>query len=272
MPQSDGQERTELGDDDRKELSDSVAQDGAEAFTCLAKEFGHGHRIEDVVAAPVAEGNVPAVPELGQVMGKIRAQEVVRHINAHALGQTSGDVDAATEICVDLNHIEKQAHENGAPCVFCVIAEDLVHQDSRPVRDDEFLEKSPQNQFRSMRQIPVVESMPFVELIRQLIISADRSLDDLREERREKREFGDVPVRFDLVSVQIEDVRCRLEGVERDPQWNQDASRIKNTCRLQVIPEVFEYSKNAEIKNENEDDHFPLPGLGSCFGRLLFFF
>lgn len=182
MPQSDGKEGAVLGDDHREEFPHPVPQDSAEAFACLAEELRHGDGIKDVVPAPVAQGDVPSVPEVGQIAREVRPQEVVGHADPHAAGDAPGDIDSSAEISVDLDHIKQQAHKHCASRVLRRIAEDFIHEHRSPVRDDQLLEESPKDKLRAVGQVFVIEPVSFIELTRKLIVPADWSLDDLREE------------------------------------------------------------------------------------------
>ena len=55
MPKSNGQERTELSNNDWKQLPYPVSEYSSEAFACLAEELGHGDGIEYVIPAPVGQ-------------------------------------------------------------------------------------------------------------------------------------------------------------------------------------------------------------------------
>ena len=214
---------------------------------------------------------MPPVPELGQIVSEVGPQEIVRHVDSHTLSYASGDVDTAAEIRVDLYHIEQEAHKDSAACVFRIVIEDLVDKDRCSVRDHQFLEKAPQNQLCPVGQIFEFKSVPFIELSGQLVVPADRSLNDLWEEGCEQGELGHVPVRLDFVPVKVEYVRCRLERIEGYSQWNEQASRIEQARRLQIVPEVLQCRQNSEVENEDQCNHLPLAGLGRRLRRLLLF-
>ena len=58
--------------------------------------------------------------------------------------------------------------------------------------------------------------MPLKELMTQLLVIADRALDDLREEGHEQQELEGVGLRLDLLAVNVHDIAHALEGIERN--------------------------------------------------------
>ena len=60
-----------------------------------------------------------------------------------------------------------------------------------------------EHQLRAVGQIRIPEFMSFVELVRQLVMPCNRSLNNLREEGHEECKFKDILICIDFISVQI---------------------------------------------------------------------
>ena len=109
------------------------------------------------------------------------------------------------------------------------------------------------------------------QLRRQIVPSADRPLDDLREERHEQRHLERITLRLGLFPVHIDHIGHRLKGVKGNAQ-RQDQMKAGDAClqrkRFQQLieiltekPEILQYGQDAEIQDEHADEHAFLPPL-----------
>ena len=203
---------------------------------------------------------MPSVPELLQAVAEVRSSEVSRHVYAHQLGNSTGYVNASTEVHIKLDGIAECAENNDPSAVIFPVRKDFTYQQPYPVRDDELLEESPQHQLRAVREVLVSELMTFVKLSRKLVVAGDRSLHYLREERYEQCELREILVCPVFSSVYVYQVGRRLECVERDTQWYKDVSLEQSDAQnVEVISEVLEKYQDTEVYHQCEHQNALLP-------------
>ena len=264
VPYPDRDERRHLRDEHREQLAYAIAENLSQALAGLSEKLRKRYRIEYIVSAPEAQRHVPSAPEFRNAVRKIRPHEIVRHLYAHHACDSPGDIDPARKIRIYLHAVSEQRYEHYRSVIISVVVEYLAHQHCYPVSDHEFLEKPPQYQLHSVREIRIREAVPFVKLPGELVIARDRPLYDLREKRKEQRKSRQTAVRLDLAPVQIYYVCRRLERVERDPQRDQYSQiELHATVRLcqylYVVSEIFQRREYAKISQQYEKDHFSLP-------------
>ena len=117
-----------------------------------------------------------------------------------------------------------------------------------------------------------------IELVRQLVVHADRALNDLREEGHEQRELADVALGGHFFAVDVEHVAHGLERVKRDAQRQQQpdvAERDRQPHgrkeRLHGLGKeviVFEHGEDAEVQQQDGDHERLAAGLAALFVRL----
>jgi len=71
-----------------------------------------GQREIQIIAQPIGEGDVPATPEVGNVLGGVGAIEVGRKRDAEQQGGAQGDVRVSGEIVVELERVAVSAREH----------------------------------------------------------------------------------------------------------------------------------------------------------------
>ena len=202
---------------------------------------------------------MPSSPEISQVYGEVRPSEVSCHVYSHAASNASGDVHAAAEVHVQLDRVSEHCQDYRPSGVLIVVDVNLTNQRPDSVGDDQLLEESPQHELSSVRQVLVSEVMSFIQLSRQLIVPRYRSLHDLREERSKESELRKALVRAYFPSVHVEQVSCRLEGVERYSQRNQhvpgNSAEQAEAQSLYVVTEVLEACEDAEVNDQHQREH-----------------
>src|SRR6478735_205430 len=89
----------------------------------------------------------------------------------------------------------------------------------------------------------------------------DRSCDEVREHGNEAGEIDEVRHRLRLAAVDIDRVTERLESIEADPEWQDDAKEcvpmgVRETERvdqpvvaLNAEVEVFEETEDGQVRN-----------------------
>ncbi len=124
-------------------LADGISEMFSGKFVHLQHGFGHGNGVENIVGKPGSHGNVPTVPVLFDVFGKIRPPEVFCDRNAHTLGNTDGDIDTAGKVCVQLKRLIEHAYQNPAAGISAGVVYDYLNCRQESVCNDHFFEKSP---------------------------------------------------------------------------------------------------------------------------------
>ena len=89
---------------------------------------------------------MPAPPVVGQRRGENGPQEVLGHIDAEDLRHTTGDIDAAGEVTVQLDAVGQNAYEDHRAAVGAVLPDDGVDHHRRPVGNDHLFEIAPHGQ------------------------------------------------------------------------------------------------------------------------------
>ncbi len=107
---------------------------------------------------------MPAVPEIGDGSGEIRAFEILVQMYAEALGSAHDHVHTSGEITVELYGIAQHRRDHGKSRVGFVVAEHLIHQHGGPVGDDDLFKISPNHQQKTALQGSQVEAVFFIKL------------------------------------------------------------------------------------------------------------
>ena len=82
----------------------------------------------EVCLQPAAQADVPALPEVGAVLGLVRRVEVAGQVEAHEQRQTDGYVGVAREVGVDLEGVEEECHRVLEAGEEQGIGKDAVHE------------------------------------------------------------------------------------------------------------------------------------------------
>ena len=79
--------------------------------------------------------------------------------------------------------------------------------------------------------------MRCLELRKQIVGSLDRSRNELREEGNEKRIPTEMAFRFDIAAINVNNVRKRLERIERDTDGKNQLECDKIGFSAEKIPD-----------------------------------
>ena len=223
---------------------------------------------------------MPAVPVLGERAREVRPAEVFAHGDAEHLRHAARNVDAAGEVGIQLQRVHERGQQHVGAGVVGVRPGDGVDHAHGAVGDDELLEKAPQDQLRAVADVVKVIFVRVIELVRQLVVHADRALNDLREEGHEQRELADVALGGDLLAIDVQHIAHGLERVKRDAQRQQQpdvAERDRQPHgreeRLHGLGKeviVFQHGKDAEVEHQDADHECLAAGLAALFICLAF--
>ena len=136
------QAEQELSDQKGEEKGHAVARLHGEAAQPRVLLHIHVERRKDVIAEPARQRDVPAPPELADVLGKIGAAEILHQVDAHGLRQPDGHEGVAGEIAIDLEAERIDGKENAGAVVGRWRGEDGI-DDRRQVVGDKDLEEYP---------------------------------------------------------------------------------------------------------------------------------
>ena len=127
-----------------------------------------------------------------------------------------------------------------------------------------------------------VKFMRLKELSGKLVVDADRTLDDLREEGHEQQQLEGIALSVGFLAVNVHDVAHRLEGVERDTQRQKELERryrernseaaehIVEAAREEAV--ILQKRENAEVDNQRQSHNQALLYLDLIFVLFLLVF
>ena len=189
---------------------------GFEGAAHAGNRCGQGEGIEDIVAHPGAQGNMPAAPEIAQGDGKVRTAEVGRQLDAEELGNAGHQIDAAGKIGVLLQGIHEDGDDDDAAAVALRVCEDFRDQGQGAVSQNFLFEEAPENQKEAPLIAVYVKGMGLNELPLQLLKAGNGALDELGEEGDKEKVMPRMGLRLCLAVVYVQDIACGLEGVKGD--------------------------------------------------------
>ena len=274
VPDADQQEHQHVAQRGGKRTGDLRMDVLFERLAHVCHRLGQRKGIENVVAHPAAQADVPAAPEVAQRNGEVRTLEVGRKLDAEELSDAGDHVDAAGEVRVLLEGVEQDAHDDDRAAVLALVAENLLDQRKRTVGDDLLFEKAPEHQQGAALDVPEVKAMRFIKLMGKLIEPRNRSLNQLREEGHEQRKACRVLFRGIFAVVYVDEVAHRLECVEADAQRQKQVERRGGlACQRRAPGEqrahVFQHRQNAEVEQQHGEEQHALAGTRFCLVRLF---
>ncbi len=224
---------------------------------------------------------MPPVPVFFDILRQVRPPEVLSHGDPHGLCDTDGDVDTPGEVCIQLECIEHHAHEYEPALIGVWILNDGVHGSQYPVRDHGLLKIPPQDPIESVSNRSGIKIMPLIEGLREVAVSADGPLYQLREEGYEQCKPEQVLLRPARSAVYVYDVAHGLEGVEGDPHRKhqvyegdlpaapkhpQESVKIRDH-KIRIL----QHRQDPKVEQQAAEQPFPLFCLhGSLVSLLLF--
>ena len=200
---------------------------------------------------------MPAVPIIRQCCGKIRLAEVLDHVNSEDLRNGAGYINSAGKVRINLQRIKQDRKAQRRPGERLRGLRNRTDRRSSVIRNHQFFKQAPQRELQAVFDAGKVGMVLFQKLTRQLVIPADRPLQELRKETDEERILSEIPFCPDVSAADINDIAHCLEGVERDPQ-RQDNSESQRRKSEQISEsrekrrEVLQEKQNSEIQHKNQ--------------------
>ena len=163
-------------------VADLLAGGGGQVLHGL----GHGHRVEDVILEPGAQGDVPALPELGDGFGEEGTGEILRHGNAEDLGSTHHCVHGAGKVHIQLHRVAHGCNGDHAPLEILVAGKYRFDQRVEPIRHHHFFHHAKEDPLDAQGQVGEGDALHVPQLLCGLPVPADGALHDLGEKGHEQ--------------------------------------------------------------------------------------
>ena len=189
---------------------------------------------------------MPSAPVFRNTDRKIGSSEVFNQIDSHQLSRSAGHINSAGEISINLYRVKDHGDKGLQAVVLTVTVEYLINQYARAIRDHHFFEVPPEHQLCSKGQIIVLKWMILFQLWTELIITTDRSLNNLGKKRDKKSKSRQTDFCFVLIPVDINTVPDRLKGIKRNPQGKDKVDQRKGKIIMKE-PEKAIYIVRCEI-------------------------
>ena len=223
---------------------------------------------------------MPSLPVFLNVLGKIRPAEVLCHSNSHGLGNTYGNVDAPGKICIQLKCIEHHSYKYKSSLINVRVLDDLIYRHQNAVGNDHLLKISPQDAVKSIGYHLCIKGMFLKKRLGQVVKPADRSLDQLGEKGYKEGQLKQIPLRLAGSSVNVDNISHSLEGVEGNSHWQDQIHKRKFVCAVEGLQDpvdigdnkigVFQHRQDSQVKDETDQQPFPLFPLHLCLIGFLF--
>ncbi len=215
---------------------------------------------------------MPAVPVFLNVFREIREVKVLGNVYAQDLGDTNGDVDAAREVAVEVERVKEHRDKNEGSLISVGVSRKRDDCGSDAVRDDHLLEVTPDDPGKAFGDVGLLKLMLSEKCRRQIVISADRTLDHQREKRHEQKKLERVFLRSGLAPVDVDQITAGLERVVGDRGRNDDVKVADLGAFLKEGIDVRDHeigvlgnAKKTYRDDKSDKKNGPLFGLGLGF-------
>lgn len=231
----------------------------------------------NIIAEPRAQGNMPASPEAGDALCKIRRPEIDIQLKTKNSCGADRDGGVACKIGIDLKGEGKGSDDGLHGSAGKKILPDIVHENSGAVRDDHLHEKAPQHQGKAggyakiRRLFGLRESS---DLRKKAVCSCNRACRNLREEADKERIVREASLSRDFSVEDIGEIADGLEQIEGDSdrknQGKAGGNRVLSQCgkqRIDILKKeacVFEDNKDQNKKYDRADKASPAGGRTFC--------
>ena len=141
---------------------------------------------------------MPSLPEFRDILRHVRLIEVLCQFDSEKFRYTEDNVNSACEIAIHLDSVEQDAekYRKAAVRVGIISLNNCIDNDRASLCDDHFLEISPEYPVNACPKPSLIKGSFRIELRRDGIVAADRSLNNLREPGCEQRELENILIRL----------------------------------------------------------------------------
>ena len=219
---------------------------------------------------------MPAVPVFLNVFREVWEVKVLGNVYAEDLGDTYGDIDAAREVAVEVECVKEHRHENECPLKSISVRGKSDDRGSDAVCDHYLLEVAPDDPGKAFGDVIFLKLMLSEKGRRQIVISADRSLDHQRKKAHEQQKLERIFLRLGLAPVDVDKVANGLKRVVRDRGRNDDVKAADLGAFLKEGIDVGNYeigvlgnAKKTYRDDKSYEKNCPLFGLGLGLNGFL---
>ena len=241
--------------------------------------FPAAQRVEDVVANPEREADVPPRPEGRNTGRKVGEVEVESEVVAEQPSCGDGHVRVAGEVAVNLRGPQPDGQITAAHAVFGMACEVFIDELRHTIRDDGLLDKADEEQDKAATNIYPGEIALRDALRKEVLRAHDGPGHQLRKEGNKEREIEDVLRRFELPAVDVDGVAERLECVETDSHRQGDVEDIHRDVETQQVRhidgrldeevEVLEDAQQAQVADKAGSQEPETLPLVVCLDQLI---
>ena len=185
----------------------------------------------DVIAKPGRKTDVPARPEIAEAGREIGMVEIQHQPQAHHPRDAAGHVGIAAEIAVDLPGESERGRGESRAVVPLRRRVNRVDVECQVIRDRQLFEQARDEQGQPVGHLADRQGGQAAKLDSRLRTAFDRSRDELREKRDERREANKAVFGLQNSPVAVDHVAHRLEREERDPHRQNNVGNGNSIIR-----------------------------------------
>ena len=147
--------------------------------------------------------------------------KVLFQVNTKDLAKSSRHIHASGEITIQLNTSKDCRNHKDQTAAFPIyISEYRIYKNRQTVCDYQLFEIAPKCQLHAKAHSLIVKSMSFVDLLTQLLMSGDRSLENLREKEYPGQELQEILLCLIFSPVHICQIPHHRKCIIRNTQWH----------------------------------------------------
>src|SRR5579859_947050 len=203
------------------EATDTKCNKEARKVTPFAKAAA-AHRNVHVIAEPSRKRDVPTSPEFGDRRRMVWLIEILHQLEAEHARRAYCDIRVTREVAIDLigekDCCERQLQTIEVPRTGIHV----IYVQSQSVGNHELFEKAPRHPLQPCGHPCVVEVVAFIELVKQVLRSLDRTRYELRKEHHVCGVSHQVGFGFLFTAINFDYVAQALERVKREAYRQND--------------------------------------------------
>ena len=221
-----------------------------------------------VICEPSGQADMPSAPKVPDRDGGVRPVEILHQVDAQKRGASAGNVRIAGEIAVDLDAKQKHSQNDIRTGGTARIAEHLIHIGCEIVGNDDFFEKTRQQEPDALTEFHRVPGLGLFELGKQMLRSFNGARHKLREKGDEQSVITEMRFRRDRPSVNVQHISEGLKRVKGNAHRKHDAQWEGRSDQRSHESGIFEYRKDAKGGSKRKKHPKPLPCPRVCFPDL----
>ena len=195
---------------------------------------------------------MPSAPKVPDRDGGVRPVEILHQVDAQKRGASAGNVRIAGEIAVDLDAKQKHSQNDIRTGGTARIAEHLIHIGCEIVGNDDFFEKTRQQEPDALTDFHWVPGLGLFELGKQMLRSFNGARHKLREKGDEQSVITEMGFRRDRPSVNVQHISECLKRVKGNADRQGDFDGLgAGAGQSQDVPvqesEILEDKERSDI-------------------------